>query len=85
VEAKSSAKHKFVRQALSQLLDYVRFSPTPVTSLAALFPKCPANLGVQLLHHYGIDCIYVDVEGSFTSLPAPPSARSAWQSTGPVE
>ena len=50
VEAKSSAKHKFVRQALSQLLDYVRFSPTPVTSLGALFPQRPAELGVQLLH-----------------------------------
>jgi hypothetical protein len=81
VEAKSSAKHKFVRQALSQLLDYVRFSPTPVTSLAALFPQRPAEFSVELLHHYGVDCIHLEADGSFRSLPAPPSARSTWQST----
>ena len=81
MEAKSSAKHKFVRQALSQLLDYVRFSPTPVTSLGALFPQPPAGLGVELLHRYGVDCIYLEADGSFTSLPASPSARSTWQST----
>jgi hypothetical protein len=38
VEAKSSAQHSYVRQALSQLLDYMRFSPQPVARLAALFP-----------------------------------------------
>jgi hypothetical protein len=81
VEAKSSAKHKFVRQALSQLLDYVRFSPTPVASLGALFPQRPAELSVQLLHHYGVDCICLEADGSFTSFPASPSARSTWQSS----
>jgi hypothetical protein len=84
VEAKSSADHKFVRQALSQLLDYVRFSPTPVISIGALFPKRPAKLSVQLLHHYGVDCIYLDADGSFKPLPAPVSARSAWQSSPTV-
>jgi hypothetical protein len=79
VEAKSSAKHKFVRQALSQLLDYVRFSRTPATSLAALFPQCPADLGVELLHYYGVDCIFLDADGGFTSLPAPAARRRAWQ------
>jgi hypothetical protein len=79
VEAKSSAQHSHVRQALSQLLDYVRFSPKPIARLSALFPRCPDPVGVQLLHDYGIGCIYVDVDGTFTSLPAPATPRAPWQ------
>ncbi len=77
VEAKSSARHAYVRQALSQLLDYARFAPEPVLRLAALFPQCPEPQGTALLHHYGIDCIYLDKDGTtFTTLPAPLGAAS---------
>lgn len=71
LEAKSSARHAYVRQALSQLLDYSRFAPDPVVRLAALFPGRPQPEGVALLHHYGIDCIYLDENGSFSTLAAP--------------
>jgi riboflavin biosynthesis pyrimidine reductase len=54
IEAKSSAQHPFVRQALSQLLDYKRFSPRPVTRLAALFPRRPDRHGIELLHEPGL-------------------------------
>ena len=73
IEAKSNAGHVYVRQALSQLLDYRRFSPSPdkpVTRLAALFPGRPDDRGVRLLHDYGIDCIYLDDDGSFPRLEA---------------
>jgi hypothetical protein len=71
VEAKSSSKHMYVRQALSQLLDYARFSPKPVARLAALFPKSPSHDSVRLLHDYGIDCIYLDASEKFARTPAP--------------
>lgn len=79
VEAKSSAEHHYVRQALSQLLDYARFSPRPVARLGALFPQCPDQRGLDLLHDYGIDCIYLNVNNTFATLPAPIPARSLWQ------
>lgn len=79
IEAKSSARHSYVRQALSQLLDYVRFSPKPAVRLGALFPRSPDAPSVKLLHDYGIDCIYLDADGTFTSLPAPTATRASWQ------
>jgi hypothetical protein len=81
LEAKSSAQHSYVRQALSQLLDYVRFSPKPVVRLSALFPRCPDRLGIELLHDYGIGCIYLDADGTFASLPAPSATAVSWQQT----
>ena len=51
--ARRSKKPNTWSRPLSQLLNYVRFSPTSVTSLEALFPQRPADLGVQLLHDYG--------------------------------
>lgn len=75
IEAKSSAQHPYVRQALSQLLDYVRFSPSPVARLGALFPRCPDQRGLDLLHDYGIECIYLDANGTFTPLPPPARDR----------
>jgi hypothetical protein len=67
VEAKSSAKHTYVRQALGQLLDYSRFTPKPSPRLAALFPQRPADEGVKLLHDYGIECIFLDSDGTFVT------------------
>jgi hypothetical protein len=70
----------FVRQALSQLRDYKRFSPRPVTRLAALFPRRPDQHGIELLHDYGIDCIYLDSDGAFITLPAPPEPAAPHRS-----
>jgi hypothetical protein len=41
IEAKSGSDHRFVRQALGQLLDYAPHTPAPVSRLGALFPKRP--------------------------------------------
>lgn len=57
IEAKRSADHSFVRQALGQVLDYVLHSPEPVTRLTALFPARPSDEDLNLLHCYGIDCV----------------------------
>ncbi|MYV99548.1 hypothetical protein [Streptomyces sp. SID3343] len=76
VEAKSSAGHKWVRQALSQLLDYAPHSLHPVWLLTALFPERPLANEVTFLHRYGVDCVYRTVEGSFTRLPADETVRS---------
>jgi hypothetical protein len=79
MEAKSSAAHLYVRQALSQLLDYVRFSPTRVARIGSLFPRCPDGEGVRLLHDYGIDCTYLNTDGGFTTLPAPAATQDTWR------
>jgi hypothetical protein len=73
LEAKREAGHTFVRAALGQLLDYVRGCTDPILRLTALFPVRPALADVQLLHHYGIDCVYERQSGEFERL-APPSA-----------
>lgn len=75
LEAKSSADHNHVRQALAQLLDYRRFSPQPVAHLSALFPQRPGQLGIDLLHDYGIDCVYLDDRDGFVRVPAPLADR----------
>ncbi len=75
IEAKSSARHPYVRQALSQLLDYARFSPQPVARIAALFPSRPDQRSLDLLHDYGIDSIYLDADATFTTITAPAPAR----------
>lgn len=75
VEAKSRNSHHHVRQALAQLLDYVLHSPAPVAKLGALFPGQPQGHSVQLLHRYGIDCIYLQEDGSFGTIGAPDAAR----------
>jgi hypothetical protein len=75
VEAKRSADHAYVREALGQLLDYVAHAPHPVTRLSALFPQRPATADVSLLHRYGADCLYRRDDGSFSRLPAPDQQR----------
>jgi hypothetical protein len=72
LEAKSSASHDYVRQALPQLLDCGRFSPKKPVRLSALFPERPSALSIKLLHDYGIDCVYLDDHGTFARLPAQP-------------
>ncbi|GAA3077387.1 hypothetical protein [Streptosporangium carneum] len=77
VEAKRSAEHAFVRQALGQLLDYAPHSPQPVTRLTGLFPTRPADADVRLLHRYGIDCVHKSESGAFVRLPASAPQREA--------
>jgi hypothetical protein len=84
VEAKRSAGHTFVRDALGQLLDYVANSSQTVTHLAGLFPDRPTDADVDLLHRYGIDCIYQRELDVFDRLSATQAQRNRmlqiWQS-----
>ncbi len=75
IEAKSGSGHRYVRDALGQLLDYVAHSPEPADRLSGLFPEKPAEVSVALLHRYGVDCVYRQGPGAFERLPAPPAAR----------
>lgn len=77
VEAKRSADHVFVRQALAQLLAYVAQAPEPIDRLAALFPGPLAADDLALLHRYGIDCITLTDDGSFLRLAASTSVRAS--------
>jgi hypothetical protein len=76
IEAKKSAMHRYVRQALGQLLDYAAHAkPVQVQRLTALFPHAPAVADVRLLHRYGIDCLYWAGGLEFSRLEAPSEAR----------
>lgn len=75
IEAKRSVDRIFVRQALSQLLDYAPHSPEPAVRLGALFPMRPTDPCIEFLHRYGVDCIYRTAPGSFTRLAAPDEVR----------
>jgi hypothetical protein len=75
IEAKSLSDHTYVRQALAQLLDYGPALPEVPTAAAALFPGRPSKRGIELLHRYGIDCIYRTGPRSFRREPAPQAAR----------
>ncbi|KAB1923407.1 hypothetical protein F8280_15970 [Micromonospora noduli] len=79
VEAKRGADHRYVREALGQLLDYAVNVTVPVTSLAALLPARPSDPDLGLLHTYGIDCIYWDGGLTFRTEPAPAEARAVMQ------
>ncbi len=76
VEAKRSAGHGFVRQALGQLLDYAVHAPDEVDVLTALFPDRPSASDVGLLHRYGIDVVHRDASGAFVRAEASAGARS---------
>jgi hypothetical protein len=82
IEAKVSARHRYVRQALGQLLDYAAHCTLPVNRLTALFPTTPPPSDIQLLHAYGIDCLYWAGGEKFPRLEAPAEAReriaTAW-------
>ena len=58
IEAKVSAEHRYVRQALGQLLDYAAHCTQPLNRLTALFPAAPTPPDIRLLHLYGIDCLH---------------------------
>jgi hypothetical protein len=76
VEAKSTSEHTHVRQALAQLLDYAPYSPTPAQRLTGLFPEQPDRGDTELLHRYGIDCVFREGSGGFRRLPAPDQRRA---------
>ncbi|PBC77086.1 hypothetical protein BX265_1823 [Streptomyces sp. TLI_235] len=76
VEAKRSSDHRFVREALAQLLDYAPHSPEPADRLTGLFPNRPADQDIVLLHRYGIDCVYRVRAGAFERSAAPSDNRA---------
>ncbi|EXG82031.1 hypothetical protein [Cryptosporangium arvum] len=75
IEAKRGADHRYVRQALGQLLDYAVNTDQPVHRLTALFPASPLSADIQLLHCYGIDCLYWNRDTTFTREPASDTTR----------
>ncbi|MGV9226294.1 hypothetical protein ACWDPF_26900 [Streptomyces albogriseolus] len=75
IEAKSRTGHAYVREALSQLLDYAPHSPLPVDRLAVLVPGPLDERELSLLHRYGVDCIHRISPGAFHRTPAPDHAR----------
>ncbi|MFP3987136.1 hypothetical protein U9R90_06460 [Streptomyces sp. E11-3] len=75
IEAKSKPDHKYVRQALGQLLDYAPHSPQGADRLSALFPHRPAPEDVDLLHRYGVDCVHRVAAGVFEKSPAAAARR----------
>ncbi|MFE0131121.1 hypothetical protein ACFWY6_06005 [Streptomyces sp. NPDC059037] len=75
IEAKSNSGHRYVRQALGQLLDYAPHSPQGADRLSALFPDRPATGDVALLHRYGIDCVHRVGQREFERSPAPEGCR----------
>jgi hypothetical protein len=85
IEAKRSARHRYVRDALGQLLDYAAHCTQPLNRLTALFPAKPTDRDIRLLHAYGIDCLYWKGGDDFPRLEAPTEARdrirAAWGQT----
>ncbi|MGV9353274.1 hypothetical protein [Streptomyces misionensis] len=75
IEAKSRTEHAYVREALSQLLDYAPHSPRPVDRLAVLVPGPLDERELRLLHRYGVDCIHRVSPGVFRRTPAPDDRR----------
>jgi hypothetical protein len=82
IEAKRSAAHRYVREALGQLLDYAAHADQPIQRLTALLPEAPSQSDIGLLHRYGIDCLYWEGGDSFRRLEACVEARerirAAW-------
>jgi hypothetical protein len=79
IEAKSSAQMSYIRMALGQLLDYVRFAPEPPHRIAALFPVQPTQEGISYLLHYGADCIYLGAKNKFVTREAPRERQGFWR------
>jgi hypothetical protein len=76
IEAKRSADRTLVRHALSQLLDYAPHAPKPADRLTALFPEKPSASSIELLHRYGVDCVYRTAPAAFARLAADSGVRS---------
>ncbi|MDF2468961.1 hypothetical protein RERY_42990 [Rhodococcus erythropolis] len=88
VEAKSSASHAKVREALAQLLDYVIHANAEIDALTALFEGAPSARDIHWLGNYGIGCVFRDGQCGFMNI-APPESRVAamkevWQPAGSV-
>jgi hypothetical protein len=79
IEAKRAADHRYVRDALGQLLDYAVNTTVSVNRLTALFPEAPAVADISLLHTYGIDCLHWAGGNDFVRLTAPPQRRALMQ------
>ncbi|MBO4239800.1 hypothetical protein [Pseudonocardia alni] len=79
IEAKRSSERDFVRHALGQLLDYAPSAEPhagkPADRLAVLVPDEPSKSVVQMLHRYGVDCIFRTAPGKYTRLDATEEAR----------
>lgn len=79
IEAKRGTDHRYVREALGQLLDYAVNVTVPVKRLTALFPARPSDPDLALLHVYGVDCVHWITDLEFRSLPASDQARQRMQ------
>jgi hypothetical protein len=82
IEAKRSAGHRYVREALGQLLDYAVHCTQPLNRLTALFPAKPTPSDIRLLHAYGIDCLYWEGGDDFPLLKHPPRRGTAYAQPG---
>lgn len=82
IEAKSSSRHRKVREALGQILDYAHSVIEPVDRIATLFPTKPAAQDIALLHHYGIDVIYLNAFDAFERSDAPVDRYIVWVGNG---
>lgn len=72
VEAKSSTGRSQIRQALAQLLDYApALGHNKPDVLTVLVPSRPSESAVELLHRYGIDCVFRSADGVYERLRAP--------------
>ncbi len=80
IEAKAGPDHRYVRQALGQLLDYIdAIDNHPVTEASALLPERPADRDIKLLHRYGLGVIHRSEDGTYRHLPAPEAATAFWR------
>lgn len=79
IEAKSRSDHLLIRQALGQILDYANAVDTEPDRLSVLVPSRPESRDVDLLHRYGIDCIFRRPDGRFDRLEARSESRSTWR------
>jgi hypothetical protein len=79
IEAKSSTRHRKVREALGQILDYAHSMVGPVDRIATPFPARPSYDDVALLGHYGIDVIYRNDDGTFERRDASDARRAVWR------
>jgi hypothetical protein len=81
IEAKSSSRHRKVRESLGQILDYAHSVVEPVDRIATLFPTAPAAKDIAMLRHYGVAVIYRNENGTFTRFEADDSRRECWRRT----
>lgn len=81
VEAKAGASHRYVRQALGQILDYALSVRSRVDRIAVLLPERPAPDDLALLHHFGVDCVHRTRDDAYSFSRAPDPHVSKWMRT----